>query len=192
MAEALFPVFLKLFGRAVLVVGGGPVAAAKARALVSVGAKVRVVAPSVAEQLRAIEVEIVERPFAPADLEGAWLVIAAATPEVNRAVVAEAERRRLFVNAVDDAQAATAYLGAVVRRGGVTLALSTDGQAPALAGLLREGLEALLPNDLPAWLQTAQALRPGWKAEALPHRARRPKLLEALNGLYPPGERERS
>ena len=77
-------------------------------------------------------------------------MVAAAPPEVNRAVSAAAAERHLFVNAVDDPPNASVYLGAVVRReGGVTLAISTAGRAPALAGLLREGLERLLPADLP-------------------------------------------
>ena len=68
--------------------------------------------------------------------------------DVNRQVLAAAERRQLFVNAVDDPAHATAYLGGVVRRDGVTIAISTDGRAPALAGLLREALDAWLPADL--------------------------------------------
>ena len=60
--------------------------------------------------------------------------MAAAPPEVNREVAAAAEERRLFVNAVDDPAHASLYLGGVVRRGGVTAAISTDGRAPALAG----------------------------------------------------------
>jgi uroporphyrin-III C-methyltransferase/precorrin-2 dehydrogenase/sirohydrochlorin ferrochelatase len=103
---------------------------------------------------------------------------------VNRQVAAAAETRRLFVNAVDDQASASAYLGGVVRRGEVTLAVSTGGDAPALAGLLREGLEALLPEDLGRWLETARALRPVWRAEGVPFTARRPLLLEALNRLY--------
>ena len=75
-------------------------------------------------------------------------MVAAATPEVNRGVAAAAESQRLFVLAVDDPSAASAYGAGTLRRGGVTVAVSTDGRAPALAGLLREGLEAVLPDDL--------------------------------------------
>ena len=111
-------------------------------------------------------------PLPPRDLDGAWLAVAAAPPEVNRAVGVEAERRRVFVNAVDDPRAATAYAGGVIRRGGVTVAISTDGRAPALAGLLREGIEALLPEQVGAWVERAEALRAGWRAEGV--RAGRP------------------
>ncbi len=68
--------------------------------------------------------------------------MAAAPPEVNRQVVVAAEARRVFVNAVDDPPNATAYLGGVVRRYGVIVAISTGGRAPALAGLMREALDA--------------------------------------------------
>jgi siroheme synthase-like protein len=72
----------------------------------------------------------------------------------------------------------------VVRKNGVTVAVSTDGQAPALAGLLREALEAVLPSDLEAWIRVAQDLRVEWKAAAVPIAQRRPLLLRALNQLY--------
>jgi len=98
----------------------------------------------------------------PADLDDAWLVVAAGTPEVNRAVARAAEERQVFVNAVDDPANASAFLSGVVRRDGVTLAISTDGQAPALAGLLREALDVVLPSDLEQWLATARAERVNW------------------------------
>lgn len=180
----LAPLFLKLAGRRVVVVGAGQVAAGKIAALLAVGAKVEVVAPEVHPDVAAAGVPVARRPFAAADLDGAWLAVAAATPEVNRAVAAEAERRRVFVNAVDDPEVATAWAGGVVRRGGVTVAISTGGRAPALAGLLREGIEALLPEQVEAWVERAEALRAGWKAEAVPLGDRRPRLLRALVELY--------
>lgn len=177
----LFPVFLKLSDRRVLVVGAGAVAGGKIRALVDAGAVVEVVAPDVAATVEALGVHVHRRVFHPDDLNGVWMVIAAAPPEVNRAVAAEAERRRVFVNAVDDPDNATVYLGGVVRRAGVTFAISTDGRAPAIAGLLREGLDAVLPEaDLAAWMKEADRLRRRWRAEGTPMESRRPELLEAL------------
>ena len=103
---------------------------------------------------------------------------------VNRAVAQAAEERQLFVNAVDDPPNATAYLGGVLRRGGVTVAISTDGHAPALAGLLREGLDALLPHELSEWLDEARAVRKKWLADGVPMEERRPLLLKTLNEIY--------
>jgi uroporphyrin-III C-methyltransferase / precorrin-2 dehydrogenase / sirohydrochlorin ferrochelatase len=184
MSAALFPVFLKLSGRRVLVVGAGPVATSKIDALLAAGAAITVVAPVMTAGIQASAVTRVYREFTASDLEGAWLVVAAATPAVNREVARAAEARGVFVNAVDDPPNATAYLGGVVRRAGVTLAISTSGHAPALAGLLREALDAVLPADLDRWVAEARALRPRWVATRVPMADRRPQLLRALNALY--------
>jgi siroheme synthase-like protein len=183
---AVFPVFLKLEGRPVLVVGAGPVAAGKVRPLLDAGARVTVIAPDVVEEISALapEVKIVRRPFEPADVEGVWYVVAAAPPEINRAVSRAAEARCLFVNAVDDLESASAYAGAIVQKAGVTIAMSTDGEAPALAGLMREALEVLLPEELDLWMATAQDARRAWLAQRVPMAERRPVLLQTLNDIY--------
>ena len=195
----LLPLFLNLTGRAVLLVGGGRVATAKLHQLLAVGARVTVVSPSTSDEIRSLvgrpfqgrlgdperlALQLVERPFAPADLDGAWLVVAAATPEVNRAVADAAEIRHVFVNAVDDPANASAFLSGVVRRDGVTIAISTSGDAPALTSLLREGLDALLPRDLRSWVWRARAERVAWRREGVPMEQRKPLLLRALNSIY--------
>ena len=180
----MFPAFLNLESRRVVVVGGGPVAASKLEALLAAGADVTVVAPDVRPEIERLGVTILRRPFEEADLDGAWWVVAAAPKAINRQVLAAAETRRVFVNAVDDPDHATAYLGGVVRRHGVTVAISTDGRAPALAGLLREALDAWLPGDLDEWMSAADEARRTWKAEGVPMERRRPQLLETLNALY--------
>jgi uroporphyrin-III C-methyltransferase/precorrin-2 dehydrogenase/sirohydrochlorin ferrochelatase len=180
----LFPIFLKLTGRSVLVVGGGTVATTKVDALRQAGARVTVVAPRVSRAIASSRAQIVRRKFRANDLEGHWLVVSAATPAVNRQVARAAGKRQLFVNAVDDPPNASAYLGGVLRRAGVTVAVSTDGHAPAVAGLLREGLEAMLPQDLDRWMAVAKRERRKWKARGVPMLERRPQLLEALNKMY--------
>ena len=180
----LFPIFLKLYERPVLVVGGGVVATSKIEALVKAGARLTVVAPSISVDIRRSGATLVERPFEPSDLDGQWLVVAAAPPDVNRVVAAHAHARNLFVNAVDDPPNATAYLGGVVRRDGVTFAISTKGRAPAIAGLLREGLDAVLPADLGQWMALSDTLKREWRANGVPMEARRPLLLDALVALY--------
>jgi siroheme synthase-like protein len=167
-----------------VIVGGGPVAASKLAALQAAGADIVVVAPDVCAEIESSGVAVVRKTFESSDLEGSWFVVAAAPPEVNRSVAAEAQRLRIFVNAVDDPANASVYLGGVVRRGGVTLGISTDGAAPALAGLLREALDAMLPADLEAWSVRAHEARQSWRARGVPMEARRPELLEALNELY--------
>jgi siroheme synthase-like protein len=197
----LLPLFVNLTGRAVLLVGGGRVAAAKLEQLLAAGARVRVVAPEVGIELSAVvtqgsqvrdrrheraapQVEVIRREFVPEDVDGAWLVVAAATPEVNREVAEVAERQRVFVNAVDDPANASAFLSGVVRRDGVTLAISTSGHAPALTSLLREALDAVLPGDLATWVWQARAERVAWRRDGVPMEERKPRLLRALNALY--------
>jgi siroheme synthase-like protein len=182
--EPLYPVFLKLSGLPVVVVGGGTVAASKLDGLLAAGARVTVVAPTISDAIRARGVTIIEAPFRPAHLSGARWVVAAATPVVNREVADAAAARGLFVNAVDDTAAATAYLGGVVRRGEVEIAISTGGIAPALAGLVREALDAVLPRELEKWVDVARAARDDWKAARVPIEQRRPLLLRALDRLY--------
>ena len=180
----MFPVFLNLSGRGVLLVGGGRVAAGKLRALLDAGAHVTVVAPYILREIRSAPVEVHPRGFEPQDLDGACYVVAAAPRDVNARVAREAAARGLFVNAVDDVEHATAYAGAVLRRDGVTVAISTDGHAPALAGLLREALDGLLPRDLEAWTICARDERARWLAAKVPMGSRRPLLLDALVRLY--------
>jgi uroporphyrin-III C-methyltransferase/precorrin-2 dehydrogenase/sirohydrochlorin ferrochelatase len=181
---ALFPVFLRLEGRKVLLVGGGRVAEAKLRGLLGGGALVTVVAPEVGDAIVFAPVRVVRRPFRSEDVDGAWLVVAAAPPDVNREVRAAAEIRGVFVNAVDDPVHASAYTGGVLRRGGVTIAISTEGRAPALAGLLREALEEVIPEELADWVAAGAALRREQKRTCTPIGERRPLLLRALNRLY--------
>jgi uroporphyrin-III C-methyltransferase / precorrin-2 dehydrogenase / sirohydrochlorin ferrochelatase len=176
----VYPVFLRLEDQPVVIVGGGPVAASKLDGLLAAGAVVTIVAPVVSPGCRRPEVHIIERGFRSDDLDGARFVIAAATAEVNRAVAAAAAERHLFVNAVDDLDSATAFLGGVVRRDDITIAISTGGAAPALAGLLREALDATLPSDLEPWLAIARTERGRWRTDHTPIEERRDQLLRAL------------
>jgi uroporphyrin-III C-methyltransferase/precorrin-2 dehydrogenase/sirohydrochlorin ferrochelatase len=180
----VYPTFLRLAGRKVVVVGGGPVAATKLDGLLAAGAQVTVVAPEIRPELDRPDVRLVRKAFEASDLDGAWWVVAAAPPAVNQAVLAAADARHLWVNAVDDPPNASAYLGGVVRRSDVTVAISTGGRAPALAGLLREAIDAWLPGDLDTWLEAADEARRGWKRDGVPMEQRRPMLLETLNRLY--------
>jgi uroporphyrin-III C-methyltransferase/precorrin-2 dehydrogenase/sirohydrochlorin ferrochelatase len=180
----VFPIFLRLAGRAVVLVGGGRVAASKLEGLLRGGAQVTVVAPEIRSELERDGVTLLRREFEASDLDGAWFAVGAATPAVNRRVADAAEERRIFVNAVDDPASASAYAGGVFRRGNLTVAISTDGDAPALAGLVREGLEAIIPDEIEAWLELSRGQTRLWRESALPMGERRPLLLAALNRLY--------
>jgi uroporphyrin-III C-methyltransferase/precorrin-2 dehydrogenase/sirohydrochlorin ferrochelatase len=180
----LLPVFLKLEGRRVVLVGGGNVAAHKVGRLLETGAEIEVIAPQIRKPEAFLGARLRRRAFRPSDLDFASFVVAAATPEVNQEVGKAALARGLFVNVVDERETATAFAGGVFERGGVTIAISTAGRAPALAGLLREALEALIPEEIELWVREAALLAAAQRGEGVPIEARRPLLLEALNRLY--------
>ena len=184
MARNLFPVFVDLVDRRVLVVGGGAVATAKVARLLDVGARVVVVAPQIASQLEHLPVTIIRRRFEPADLDDTWYVVSAAPADVNAHVVAEATKRRVFVNAVDDPAHATAFAGSGFKRGPVTIAISTGGEAPAMARVMREALERLVGRDVEDWTSMATKLRGEWKHAGVPMEKRRDALLEAIAHLH--------
>lgn len=141
-----YPVFLDLKGRRCVVVGGGPVAEGKVQGLREAGARVVVISPTATDPLarwaREGEVEWLARPYRRGDLEGAFLAIAATDdPETNRAVAEEAFARGVLVNVVDTPDLCLFIAPAVVRRGPVTVAVSTGGLSPALARRIRRSME---------------------------------------------------
>lgn len=184
MARALFPSFLDLVGRRVVVVGGGNVAALKVPRLLEAGAHVVVVAPRVVPAIEREPVEILLRRFAPTDLDGAWFVVSAATPRINAQVAREGARRGIFVNAVDDPRHATAFAGSTFRRGPVTVSVSTGGEAPALARVLREALERLVGRNAHDWAALAASLRSDWRRDQVLMERRRDALLATLAELH--------
>ncbi len=155
---SLFPIFVKLEGRLVVVVGGGEIAAGKIDGLLRAGAGVRVIAPEVhasfVEPIRSRKIEWIPRKFQPADLAGAALAIAATSaPGVNGAVYREAEARGILCNAVDDIENCHFYYGSIVQRGDLQIAISTNGKSPALAQRLRQELEQQFGPEYEVWLE---------------------------------------
>lgn len=144
-----FPLFLRLQKRKVLIVGGGKVAARKVDLLLEVDAELVVVAPEATALLRqyhaAGQIEWRQRRFEPADVDGAWLVIAALTdPAVRDEVLRIAHARNLAVNVVDEVALSDAIVPAIVDRSPLQIAISSGGAAPVYARRVREMLEALL------------------------------------------------
>ena len=144
--SAFYPVSLDVAGRACLVVGGGRVAARKARTLLDCGAAVTVIAPSLAAEMEALidRLESVERrPYASGDAARFRLVVTATgQPEVDGSVHADAETAGVWVNSADDRAHSSFILPAVHRDGPVTVAVSTGGRSPALSSWLRDRLAA--------------------------------------------------
>jgi len=178
------PLFVDLNRKRILLIGGGNVAASKLPTLLATGALVTLVAPQICPAAILEGVSIRRRPFRPSDLKGVWFVVAAATHAVNAQVARAAERRRIFVNAVDDPKNGTANFAATIRRGDLLLAISTGGTVPAMARLLREALEFLLPTDIEQWMSLGQSERERWLHEQIPMNERLPLLAAAINRLH--------
>lgn len=148
-----YPIFLEVQAKPVLLVGGGRVALEKIGKLVDHGAAVTVLAPELIAAVRAYaddgRARLLERPFAPGDTEGYFLVLVATdNGQVNRAVADEARSRGILVNAADDAANCDFILPALVRRGDFAIAASTGGSSPAMARWLRERLEEFLADEV--------------------------------------------
>ena len=157
-----YPLMLDLSGRTVVIVGGGSVAARKARGLIEAGAgRVRVVAPEFAAELPE-GVERVAGVYEPMTIEGAWLVFAATDrPEVNAAVVRDAKRLGVFVNRADESDEAPGDFStpAVLREGQLTVTVSAGG-SPAIAAAVRDRLRERMDAKWVRIAEVANEYRP--------------------------------
>nr|WP_232096278.1 siroheme synthase CysG [Serratia ureilytica] len=154
------PIFADLKQRPVLVVGGGDVAARKVSLLQRVGAEIRIVAqslsPELEQQRQQGRVLWLGKTFDPQQLDDVFLAIAATDDNaLNAAVFAEADKRRVLANVVDDQPRCSFIFPSIIDRSPLVVAVSSSGQAPVLARLLREKLEALLPASLGQMAQVA-------------------------------------
>ncbi|MBI3002331.1 MAG: bifunctional precorrin-2 dehydrogenase/sirohydrochlorin ferrochelatase [candidate division NC10 bacterium] len=190
-----YPIFLEVRGRLCLVVGGGAVAERKVRALLTQGAAVRVVGPTLtpalAAEVAAGHVAHRNRPFAPADLEGAFLAFAATDdPAVNAAVAAAAGAARVPVNVADDPSRSTFLVPSTFQRGEVTVAVSTGGASPALAKRLRAELEEKVGEEYAALARLlGEARREALRRVPDPRRRQDlfTRLTEELHGAFREG-----
>lgn len=169
----LFPVFLKAHTLEVLIVGGGHVGYEKLFFLLksSPETPVRLVGQEIHADILALAaqhdgVTLFERPFLPADLIDVDLVIAATDDrETNLLIRAEAKRLKLLVNVADTPDLCDFYLGSIVTKGALKVAISTNGQSPTFAKRFREVLEESLPDSIPAMLQNLRLIRDQLKGD---------------------------
>ncbi|MFA7261347.1 MAG: siroheme synthase CysG [Aeromonas bestiarum] len=163
------PIFCRLDNKPVLLVGGGEVAERKARLLLDAGARLTVVSPALDPELAALAasgtIDWLTGEFEPAQLTGKWLVVAATDRrEVNALVYQSANQAGIFANVVDDPKRSSFIMPSIIDRSPLMVAISSGGKAPVLARLLREKLEALLPQHLGAVAAFAGGLRERVKA----------------------------
>src|SRR6202162_3768744 len=168
---SLFPIFVKLQGRLVVVVEGGNIAAGKIPGLLQAQARVHVIAPQINSQVSAWvntgEIQWSANEFAPDDLRDATLVIAATSiAAVNAAWFHAAEAAGILCNAVDDIANCHFYYGSIVQRGDLQIAISTNGKSPALAQRLRKELEQQFGPEYQHWLDWLGAARETLRAQS--------------------------
>ena len=173
--------FLKLEGRKCLVVGAGKIGESKIRSLLIAHAQVRVVAPVVTSAIaawdRAGVITWEAREFRADDCDAVFLVVAAtSSAEVNDSVYRQAQQRQILCNVVDDPQRCDFYYPAVVRRGTLQVAISTEGQSPALAQRLRREFERQLAPVYAGWLAWLGFARKQLFASAIEPEQRRQQL----------------
>jgi len=143
-----------------VIVGGGPVALRRARALLEAGGSVTVIAPGIEPELSALPINRLERPYRHGDLDGAWLVIIASNdPQVNEAAARDAKQANVLVNRADDPEAGDFTVPAHAHHGPVTLAVHTGGVSAAAAATIRRELSDALDPDWPRLIGLASPFR---------------------------------
>ncbi|HET7093836.1 MAG TPA: bifunctional precorrin-2 dehydrogenase/sirohydrochlorin ferrochelatase, partial [Thermomicrobiales bacterium] len=197
MSDVVYPIALDLSGKRCLVVGGGVIADGKLDALLAAGARIVLVSPEVLPRIAAFaadgQIDWRPRPYEAADLDGAFLVIAATDDRaINAGVAAEARARGILVNAVDDIPNCDFFAVAIVRRGDLQLSISTNGRSPAFARWLRERLDREIPAEYGDLLAVLGDVRERLKASGpIPdYEAWRDAIDDDLLAALEAGERE--
>lgn len=158
---AYFPFFVELDGQEGLIVGGSTVAQRKIEKLLPYGPRLTVCAPDISPAIRAIPgLSLVERAFTPELLEGRAFVIAATDdPELNHHISRLCRERRVPVNVVDDRDYCSFLFPALVKRGGLSVGISTGGASPSAAIYWKKRIDALVPEDAGDLLDYLNSLR---------------------------------
>ncbi|MFI5194566.1 MAG: bifunctional precorrin-2 dehydrogenase/sirohydrochlorin ferrochelatase, partial [Chitinophagales bacterium] len=163
----LFPVFLKLEGLEVLLVGAGKVAMEKLSAIIgnAPATSITVVGTEIAEAVKAFAglhdaIRLIERPFEPEDLDDKDIVVVAVNDKsVSNYIRVLAKQKKLLVNVADTPELCDFYLGSIVDKGNLKIAISTNGKSPTMAKRMKEQLNELIPDEIEGVLQNMHTIR---------------------------------
>lgn len=159
-----YPIYVQLHEQPCIVIGGGKIAEGKVEGLLAAGAKVTIVSPDLTSALQTLvdenQVIYLARTYQQGDLDGAFIVICATDQaDINHQVWQEASANRQLVNVVDDTPRCNFIAPAILRKGDLTVAISTGGKAPALAVRLKERLQEQLGPEYERFLELGGQLR---------------------------------
>ncbi|HXX81898.1 MAG TPA: bifunctional precorrin-2 dehydrogenase/sirohydrochlorin ferrochelatase [Thermodesulfovibrionales bacterium] len=179
-----FPAFLDITEKKCVVIGGGRVAERKCLALIRAGARVVVISPQLTHRLESLKrkglIRQIARHYRRGDMRSAFVAIAATdSREINLKVVADAAKHRVLLNVVDNPPLCNFIVPSVLRRGPLTIAISTGGVSPAMARTIRKNLEGLYGTELSKYLRLLNTIRT--KAmQDIPDKRKRAALLKGL------------
>jgi siroheme synthase-like protein len=176
----LFPVFVKLENLRLLIVGGGKIGLEKLQTVLqnSPATTISIVAPVISQPVRELAaqhpaVRLLERPYQPGDLEDADMAIVAVNDRaVSETVAREAREKGVLVNVADTPELCDFYLGSVIRKGNLKIAISTNGKSPTIAKRLKEEIGDMIPEEMEAVLENMSAIRRGLNGD-FPEKVRR-------------------
>lgn len=176
-----YPVFLSLNGKKAVVVGGGKVAERKTLSLIKAGSAVKVISPKITKTLQRLKengkIELFKRPYKKGDIDNAFIVIAAtSSSEINSIIASHA---RSLLNVVDTPSLCNFIVPSLVRRGNLTIAVSTGGSSPALSKAIRRELEKLYDGKFTRYINFLETVRKKALTEITDPKKRK-KLLETL------------
>lgn len=168
MANNLFPVFLHLEKLKGLIVGGGKVACEKLYFMLKNSPRVNIVlvGKEITQEVKELisiykaNVELIEREYQKEDLQGINYILAATNDyEINKSIIRDARKKGILVNTADTPELCDFYLGSVVTRGDLKVAISTNGKSPTFAKRVREFLEEILPDDTDELINNLKEIR---------------------------------
>ncbi|EFK56520.1 bifunctional precorrin-2 dehydrogenase/sirohydrochlorin ferrochelatase [Sphingobacterium spiritivorum] len=171
--NTLFPIFIKLNQIRTLLVGGGAVALEKFQALTAQDSQVQltIVGKEIKTELKSLaaaypHVELFEREFVAADLQDKELVISATNnPELNEEIRVLTQQQNILLNAADKPALCDFYLGSIVQKGNLKVAISTNGKSPTIAKRVKDLLQDLLPEEIDETLELMSQLRDKLKGD---------------------------